>query len=120
MLSKDSQPSPAQVAAGEADLYTLALSIANRVQAITTALEEKKLRQPSLAADAPLPDFVPSEEVEIQDLRRAVVTDARLLADVLTGPRRLLQEHCVVPVSSFFCRNEAERRGHVRVKDAAR
>lgn len=114
MLSKDSQPSPAQVAAGEADLYTFALSIADRVQAITTALEEKKLRQPSLAADAPLPDFVPSEEVEIQDLRRAVVTDAKLLADVLTGPRRLLQEHCVVPVSSCLLGSEAKERDHER------
>lgn len=99
MGSTGAQFSPAQVAAGDADLYAFALSIADRVRTITTSLQKKNLPQPSLGADAALPDFAPPDEVEIQNLRRSVVTDAKVLADVLTGPRRLLQEHCVVPVS---------------------
>lgn len=99
MTAKASHPTPAQVASGDADLYAFALSIADKVQAITTSLQKKNLPQPSLGPNAALPDFAPSDEVEIQNLRRDVVADAKLLADVLTGPRRLLQEHCVAHVS---------------------
>lgn len=66
----------------------LALSIAEKVKIIIIALQEKGLPPPSLAEDAPTPDFLPSKEVELQNLRQQAVGEARLLADTLTGPRK--------------------------------
>lgn len=84
---------------GQVDLYAFALSIADRVQEIQKGLQQRNLAQPSLDADGPSPDFIPADDVTLQDLRRGVVSDARLLADTFAGPMKHLMELFMMPVS---------------------
>ncbi|KAK5131300.1 hypothetical protein LTR08_001139 [Meristemomyces frigidus] len=78
------------------DVISLALELSKKVQEIADRLQKQGLPLPSMQPDAPSPDFIPANDSELQKIRGELVTSARLLADVFTGPRRYLTEYITI------------------------
>ncbi|CAO2653517.1 Nn.00g029280.m01.CDS01 [Neocucurbitaria sp. VM-36] len=75
-----------------ARLLELAKGITTKAQQIVEGLQQEGLPQPSLGRSGSYPDFVPVLNTKLQGLRRSLVSDARLLADIFTGTRKLIDE----------------------------
>ncbi|KAF2640550.1 S-adenosyl-L-methionine-dependent methyltransferase [Massarina eburnea CBS 473.64] len=73
-------------------LLELAKSIAAKAQEVVEGLQQQGLPQPSLGPDGSSPDFIPVLDTRLQEVRRSLVSDARLLADTFTGTRKLIDE----------------------------
>lgn len=68
-------------------MLELAQTISDRTAKIDQLLKSKKLPQPSFAADAPSPDFIPDDEPELRKLRDELLIASKQIHDLVLGPK---------------------------------
>ena len=81
------------MAAPNASMLELSQFIADHTAKLNEYLVANKLPQPSFAADAPSPDFIPTSAREISKLRHELADAAQQLATLAQGPKMNLIDH---------------------------
>lgn len=83
------------MAAPNASLRELSQFIADHTAKLDDYLTANKLPQPSFAADAPSPDYIPTSAREISKLRHELADAAQQLASLARGPKTNLLDHAI-------------------------
>lgn len=83
-------------------LEELSSIIQSRCTEITLFLAQNKLPSPSFSSDSPSPDFIPVDQAAVQQARAELVEASKTLADLASGPVRLLANTTVTPHHDAF------------------